>query len=59
MWDRQDASLSDGVFPQKLVELLVVADGKMQMARFNTRFLVCFRGERDLPAPGSRQSGAQ
>ena len=36
----QDAALSDGDFAQQLVELLVVADGQLQVTRDNTGLLV-------------------
>ena len=36
----QDTALSDGDFAQQLVELLVVADGQLQVARDDARLLV-------------------
>lgn len=37
---RQDTTLSNGDMAQQLVQLLVVADSELEMARDNTRLLV-------------------
>lgn len=40
----QDTALCDGDVTQKLVQLLIVADGKLEMARDDTGLLVVTRG---------------
>lgn len=41
---RQNTTLSDGNVTKQLVELLIVADGKLEMTRDNTRLLVIAGG---------------
>ncbi len=40
----EDTALGDGYVTQKLVQLLVVADGQLEMARDDTRLLVVTGG---------------
>ena len=40
----EDTALGDGYVTQKLVQLLVVADGQLEMARDDTRLLVVAGG---------------
>lgn len=40
----EDTALGDGYMPQKLVQLLVVADGQLEMTGDDTRLLVVTGG---------------
>ncbi len=44
MYIRQDTTLGNGDVTQKLVQLLVIADGKLKMTRNDTRLLVVSSG---------------